>query len=474
MNASLDLNEDARLSGRLPRGLALTVAGATLLTAVPLVFPAVRLVSRGAAAQATIDTAAGVIALVAAFLFYGRFGRSGRLADLTLLAALGVLTFSNLVLSALPLASGWGDEPFAMWAPTGGRLLCGALLVAAALAADRPVPRKRFVEPAVLLTSAGTVAAIAATVALLADHLPAVAGVPRVASLDAGLSEHPTTLIAQFLDLALYSVAALGFVHRSRKCEDSFLSWFAIGAVLAAFARLNYVLFPATYSEIVGSGDILRLLFSVALLIGVFREIALYQENFAERAVLDERRRVARELHDGLTQELAFLASYGRLLAKRGASEPGGVQPLIAAAERALSESRELVRDLARPPRESFDEAVAQAARDVAERAGVGVRLELDPEAVPDAPTRHALVRIVREAVTNAVKHACAQEVAVCLAAGPHLEVSVRDDGIGFDPVDVDGAGYGLVSMRERVEALGGSLLIESEPGHGTTVKVIA
>ena len=176
----------------------------------------------------------------------------------------------------------------------------------------------------------------------------------------------------------------LGFSRQARARRDGLLTWFATGSALAALSWVNYLLFPATYVEVVGLGDVLRLLFYLTVLIGVVREVARYQRNLAESAVLAERRRVARELHDGLAQELAFLASYGRLLAKRGADDPDNVQPLIKAAERALSESREVVRDLARPPRESFDNVLAQAARDVADRAGLSLRLELDPRAAPE------------------------------------------------------------------------------------------
>ncbi|MEJ7715445.1 MAG: ATP-binding protein [Thermoleophilaceae bacterium] len=133
-----------------------------------------------------------------------------------------------------------------------------------------------------------------------------------------------------------------------------------------------------------------------------------------------------------------------------------------------------MVRDLARPPRESFDTVLAQAARDVAERAGLHLRLELDPRADPEASTRHALVRIVSEAVSNAANHARAQEVVVQLIAQPRLRVSISDDGVGFDPNKVNGSGYGLVSMRERADAFGGTLWLDSTPGNGTTVTVLA
>ncbi len=318
------------------------------------------------------------------------------------------------------------------------------------------------------------VAAIGGIVAVLAPQLPATLAAPGWSESELVPSASPGVLAVQGLGVVFFAIAALGFARQARIRRDPLLTWFATASALAALARVNYLLFPATYLQVVGLGDLLRLLFYLTVLVGVVREIARYQRHFAESAVLAERRRVARELHDGLAQELAFLASYGRTLAKRGAEGPGNVQPLVQAAERALGESREVVRDLARPPQEPFDTVLAQAAGDVAERAGLHLRLELDPRAAPEASTRHALVRIVREAVSNAANHARAREVVVQLIAQPRLRVSISDDGSGFDQSQANGSGYGLVSMRERADAFGGTMWLDSTPGHGTTVTVLA
>jgi signal transduction histidine kinase len=473
-NGTQSQNPPAPSAGS-PRTLTIAVtAAAAAATALAVAFPSLSLAVGGVTAHVAIEAAATVIAFLAAFLFYGRFKRSGRLLDLAVLGALEVLALTNLCFSTLPLAAGAHYGSFLLWAPVGGRLLAAAALAGTAVVRDR---RVRSVRPAVLAVLAGgavAVAAVGGIVAVLAPHLPATLAAPGWSESELVPSASPGVLAVQGLGVALFAIAALGFARQARIRRDPLLTWFAAGSALAALAWVNYLLFPATYLQVVGLGDLLRLLFYLTVLVGVVREIARYQRHFAESAVLAERRRVARELHDGLAQELAFLASYGRTLAKRGAEGPGNVQPLVQAAERALGESREVVRDLARPPRESFDTVLAQAARDVADRAGVNLKLELDPRADPEAATRHSLVRIVREAVNNAANHARAQEVVVSLGALPRLRVSVSDDGVGFDPRRGDGSGYGLVSMRERADAFGGTLWVDSQPGHGTTITVLA
>jgi signal transduction histidine kinase len=90
---------------------------------------------------------------------------------------------------------------------------------------------------------------------------------------------------------------------------------------------------------------------------------------------------------------------------------------------------------------------------------------------VPE-PTRDSLVRIVREAVSNAARHGAAEVIELELH-GPHpLVLRVNDDGRGFDVAAVNGSGFGLTSMRERAEHLGGSLTLSSRPGHGTAVEI--
>jgi signal transduction histidine kinase len=258
----------------------------------------------------------------------------------------------------------------------------------------------------------------------------------------------------------LYAVAAFGFARRARRTADELMSWLAAAATLAAFSRLNYFLFPSIYSEWVYAGDFLRLAFYALILVGALREITVYQRELAELAVHRERRRIARELHDGIAQELGFIRSQAHRL-KPGADD--AATQIMNAANRALDESRHAIATLARPVNAPLDVSVAQAAEEVAARDGVELQLRLERELqAPDA-VHDALARIVREAVGNAARHGGARSVEVTLARSAHLELTIEDDGTGLRMEHPNGRGFGLVSMRERAEALGGT--IELAPG---------
>jgi two-component system NarL family sensor kinase len=119
--------------------------------------------------------------------------------------------------------------------------------------------------------------------------------------------------------------------------------------------------------------------------------------------------------------------------------------------------------------------AIGQAARAAAERAGFA--LQLDVSDGRPGPNDRAVLRCTSELLANVVRHAAARHVSVALQRGAEADrVRVRDDGVGFDPVVATAmvrAGHiGLVSLRERAEALGGALTLESAPGAGTTATV--
>jgi signal transduction histidine kinase len=227
---------------------------------------------------------------------------------------------------------------------------------------------------------------------------------------------------------------------------------------------VNYFLFPSLYSEWVYTGDVLRVGFYLVLLGGAAREIHAYWRGLAQAAVQEERRRLARDLHDGLAQELAYIG---------GRASAVGADDLTAAAARALDESRRAIAALTLTREEPLDLAVAEAAEDVALRAGARVRLELAPGIRRPPAVQEALLRVVREAVTNAVRHGRAQVVRIDLSNGKGVRLRIADDGVGFDAAAGDGTGFGLVSMRERVAALGGELRLASRPGSGTAIEVL-
>jgi signal transduction histidine kinase len=301
---------------------------------------------------------------------------------------------------------------------------------------------------------------------------------PAMAALDRSgphLVGHPLVLGGQLLGMLLFAAAGIGFARRASAEGDRFMASLGAGAVMGAFARLNYFLCPSLFTDFVHTGDAFNLAFYGLVLLGAACEIAAYHRGIAAMAVLEERRRIARNMHDGLAQELAFIAVRVRKL-RGDAGQSPELDQLTSAAERALEDSRAAISALTRPLDEPLDAAIARNASEVATRLGAHTELDA-PVGVKVAPaTREALVRISREAVANAVRHGGAEKVRLTLSCVDALRLTVTDDGRGFDPGArgrTPAAGFGLVSMRERAEALGGTLGVLSTPGAGTTIDVV-
>ena len=210
--------------------------------------------------------------------------------------------------------------------------------------------------------------------------------------------------------------------------------------------------------------------------LGHFLELAL--SNWAAhrtlegQATLEERRRIARELHDGLAHELAFIASKTRG-AVAGAATPREVRELAGAADRALDEARRAITVLSVSQPQSLDDAISQTVEDLGSRLGVAWDLQLaDDIHVPGEVTEN-LLRIVREAITNAANHGASEHVRVSLERCEELRLVIEDDGCGFDADRQPGAGgFGLQSMQERAASVGAVLSVDSVPEQGTRVAV--
>jgi signal transduction histidine kinase len=200
------------------------------------------------------------------------------------------------------------------------------------------------------------------------------------------------------------------------------------------------------------------------------------------RAVEEERERLARELHDSVSQ-----AIYGVVLGTRSAlsmlrqhgdpeAAARALEEVAAMAETALSEMRELLVEL--HPGTLLDEGLSGALRRVtaamaSRYRGVDIECSVgsEPELAP--ATKEALYRIAQEALRNALRHGRPRRVGLrLLAATGSVTIEVCDDGEGFDPAVPSPGRLGLVSMRERAARIGGRLQLTSAPGRGTTVAV--
>jgi signal transduction histidine kinase len=201
-----------------------------------------------------------------------------------------------------------------------------------------------------------------------------------------------------------------------------------------------------------------------------------------EAGILDERQRMAREIHDTLAQGLTGIITQ---LAAAGQAAAGSADH-----ERHVQTAAELARDSLREARRSVaaltpaalrDARLPEALEDVAGRwtelHGVPVEVLTTGEAEalhPDIDV--ALLSTAQEALANVAKHASASRVGLTLSyMGEFVRLDVRDDGRGFDPDELDelpgeSGGFGLSGMRQRAASLGGTLEIESEPGSGTAI----
>jgi NarL family two-component system sensor histidine kinase YdfH len=141
-----------------------------------------------------------------------------------------------------------------------------------------------------------------------------------------------------------------------------------------------------------------------------------------------------------------------------------------------LADARRAIDELRSGERPNID--LETALRTEADRfaAASGIPCELAitlPPALPD-DVRENTLRVVREGLTNVARHARAQHAAVSLRPIDHahaLDIEVRDDGAGFDPVQVGAGHYGLIGLRERMRLIGGTFNVDSAPGQGTTLK---
>jgi signal transduction histidine kinase len=223
------------------------------------------------------------------------------------------------------------------------------------------------------------------------------------------------------------------------------------------------------------------LLSSIADQVGVAVENARLYRQAEQLAVLRERERLARELHDSVTQSLYslhLLSEAGRQLAAAGDLDRVGgyLERLGDISQQALKEMRLLVYEL-RPlvlKREGLVGALQQRLDAVEKRAGVVARLLIEGEVELPASVEEGLYRIAQEALNNILKHAGATSVTVTVRSeGDRVELEIADNGTGFDlDATIDHGGMGLVSMRERAEKMGGSFAVLSVPAGGTKVRV--
>jgi signal transduction histidine kinase len=194
-----------------------------------------------------------------------------------------------------------------------------------------------------------------------------------------------------------------------------------------------------------------------------------------EAGVLDERQRMAREIHDTLAQGLTGIITQiqaAQRLWHTPDSSRSHVDQAMSLARDSLAEARRSVQALR--PRELDDAHLPEALRDLARRWAadreIGVRFDVTGDSMPLSPAIEVtLFRVAQEALTNVAKHAKASRVGLTLSYLSNVVLlDIRDDGVGMN--GSAGTGFGLNSMKQRVRGVGGAVQIESAPGEGTAV----
>jgi signal transduction histidine kinase len=446
---------------------------------------------------AAIFVGAGVAAL--AWVRWRDFGEPVALYESSAFLALtviNVLTIGIVILgreSEFGLAADHpGAAPIYLWTLT--RAAAATLLV---IGAARSLRRDVPPLPATLIEVGPMVALVVAGIMLFGREaiLPPVPGVqaldpggPRVLALSAVSTGVVLFQVGIFVAFIIAAILFRRVFIRDGHISDGFLS---AGLVVAAFGQLHFALDPVVATGIVTSTDGLRLGFYAILFMGIVAELgadyrALRRANIelrrlrdvdAANAALAERTRLAREIHDGLAQDLWYAKlKQGRLTqnASLDAEARTSAGEVLDAIDSALAEARQAVMAMRVDPSaaSSLEEVLRSYVEDFADRFGVRAEFEADGS-LPRLPARTEaeVLRIVQEALNNVRRHADATLVRVLSERnGSTARITVTDNGRGFDPSDVAAASYGLRGMRERAELVGATLDVWSRDRDGTRI----
>jgi signal transduction histidine kinase len=423
-----------------------------------------------AGARAALEATLSLSALLSAALLVAHYGQTRRLMDLLLLSAVLAVLAADFVSRSGPALA--GDVSFE---PHGGAalvwdLIAAMLLVAAAFAPAKVVrgPRRGTVALAVV----GCLATV-----ILGDFLLDVDGPSGTAEVVersgiAVAAHHPVAAAVTIITTFLLVVAGLAFVrgHRHARLEDRLL---AGASFLLAGAVFQYLAMPVVATNWVTPRDGLRLAAYLLVVASAFTRYTRTRDDQARAALTSERERIARDLHDGLAQDLACIVTQSQRLGVR----LGPNHPLLLATRHALAASRGAITDLWASAAPSTEAALRLIADELEHRYNLQVRVRIEPENGLSGErdleplTREHVIRIAREAIVNAAVHGMARRVDVVLQRRERdLLLRVSDDGRGIG--DSGHNGFGLRTMHARAAALGGSLSAHRRADGGTELEL--
>jgi signal transduction histidine kinase len=468
----------AQLAWTLAGGLTLVVA-LNRDAYVAIWFPAV---------STAISAVAATVGLTLFQLGVLHFRSVGRLLDLLVGIGFGILGIANVVCGFISATS---DVPVSN-VRAGSLIMLFAQAVATAfigLAVIQPrrvVPIGERARVALWLSTCASIFIVGVALFLVVnDRAPLDELAPRaLASLENGLPERQlvndealwilatNALLVLLLVLISYRLNAL-----ARETTDPYMQILSIGMILLACSQAHTVLFPRGIPGYISTADAFRLLAYAALLIGLTNQTT---RNLLERASNLERMRLSRELHDGLAQQLMTvkLRLSQALDDAAGSSERSrrNLEISYRLVQDALLEARQSITGLrtGRITWQMFVDTVEGFCAESAENHGIQVQLSTAGHIRGlSASLQLEVLRILNETISNAVRHGEASVVHVEITIPAHrteLVLHVRDDGRGFRHDRRIGAGVGLQSLHERLEARGGHLSIVAQATGGISM----
>ena len=266
----------------------------------------------------------------------------------------------------------------------------------------------------------------------------------------------------------------------------------AVGLVILVVAEIQNAFWPSVYTNLVTISDMMRLVAYMVLVAGAIADqrsdlralrsaytaLDRMRVNDAERAALEERARLAREIHDGLAQHLWFAKlKFERLAGTLSEADQPLAAEVTQALDTAIMEAREALVTMRASLAEDvpFADMLTRTIDDFEDRSGLRVEFTMSTgmPATLAPRVQVELLRIVSEALTNVRKHADATMVRIAAEVSDgELLITVTDNGRGFTLDEAFDQGLGLRGMNERARLIGGSLLVRSELSGGSTIEV--
>jgi signal transduction histidine kinase len=487
------------------RRFDLTLGAAALILALATVatfLPGLHFILLNGRLDLVLNTLTAIAAAGAAALAWIRFRIEREISAIFESSAFLVLFTTRALLvwiSIFGLSAGIGlglDAPqqWPIYGWTLARALSAVLLVLAAgaiLDRTRRAPRWKLliqVGPSLLILL------VIGTLPYLERYLPMLITPSGFASIRGQPGALPAMdlpgVVAQVLVALLYLRGAQLYREVYRQRGRRYAGYLSAALLVASFAQINWAILPGIAQGVVSADDVLRATFSVIILLGIdaqsradVRALRLANARLqalrsadAERASLEASARLAREVHDGLSQDL-WLAKLTQARLAQVPGMPDDAKALASdigeAVDRALGGARAVLATMRTgSDGPTVGESLERVVEDFGERSGI--RTEYTSSgSEPALPSRTGaeLIRIVQEALTNVRKHADATVVRVTATWGRStFEVTIVDNGRGFDPGSVDGSTFGITGMRERAGLIGAEITVSSRPKDGTRV----